>query len=349
MTRTLILAGTCAVLAGCAKAPGMAGPQAPSLAPSSNVFLRNSFDTDPSSYLGRFVPEGLAALDESAGMELACSRYISTRFVEGGGVKYSEYLATSSEVSARLGVPLIASAKGGGGSSGLVRVEYTLTGKLIAEVDDPVAFNRCCTQRPDQCTTRYIGEFLQGTGAVYHVADRGARGKGGGATPEVSGDLAFDHGVHWERAVEFPNPVYFAFKTAGTTHEQPTGTTCTDWNAELPEVPGRAYVVGVTRNPAKTESAARNRALINAGNLAVTQGLIQYPDIEHLGDEDVDWGPDRPYVTEDWCVERIRTDKGDRYIAKVLAWVPGRPTNRRGGPPPGRVGAYAVGGSGSGG
>ena len=106
------------LLGGCLKSTkGFGVPQANSLAPSPNVFLRNSFDTDPSTYLGRFIPEGLEALDESAGMSLACSEHISWRYVEGGGVKYTEFLQASSEASARLGVPVFASAKGKGSSN----------------------------------------------------------------------------------------------------------------------------------------------------------------------------------------------------------------------------------------
>ena len=329
MTRTLpaVLAAVC--LASCAKIPGMQSPQGPSLAPSSNVFLRNSFDTDASSYVGRFVPEGATRLDESNGMTLACSQHISTRFVEGGGVKYTEYLATSTEVGARLGIPVFASAKGGGSSQGLVRVEYELTGKMIGEIEDPVAFNKCCTQRPDQCTTRYIGEFLQGTGSVYHQADRSANADLDVITPKGQGDGGFQHSTEWKRAVEFPNPVYFAFKTAGTTHEQPTGTLCDDWNDDMPRHPRRNYVLGVSRKDAKTETAARNRALTNAANTAVMQGLISYPSLEELEDETVSWEPDKAMAAEDWCVELVRTDKGDRYKAKVLAWVESDTPQRR--------------------
>lgn len=321
MTRPLSAALAVVCLASCAKIPGMNGPQAPSLAPSSNVFLRNSFDTDASSYVGRFVPEGMTRLDESDAMALGCSQHITTRFVDGGGVKYTEYLATSTEVGARLGIPVVASAKAGGSSQGLVRVEYTLTGKMIGEIEDPVAFNKCCTQRPDQCTTRYVGEFLQGTGSVYHMANRSANADIDVLTPKGQGAGELEHGTQWERAVEFPNPVYFAFKTAGTTHEQPTGTLCDDWNDDLPNHPRRDYVLGVSRKEAKTETAARNRALTNAANTAVMQGLIEYPDLDELDDPSVDWEPDKDLGVQDWCVELVRTDKGERYKAKVLAWV----------------------------
>ena len=53
------------------------------LAPSTNVHLRNSFDTDPSPYLGRFVKDSAqGAFDESSTMSLACSslcRFVASK------------------------------------------------------------------------------------------------------------------------------------------------------------------------------------------------------------------------------------------------------------------------------
>ena len=307
------------LLGGCLKSTkGFGVPQANSLAPSPNVFLRNSFDTDPSTYLGRFIPEGLEALDESAGMSLACSEHISWRYVEGGGVKYTEFLQASSEASARLGVPVFASAKGKGSSNSIVRVEYELTGKMIAEIDDPVAFNACCDASPDQCTTRYVGEFIQGTGSVYHLSDTSMTIDAQGAHPAgVGGDVDVDHGISWKRAVEFPNPIYFAFKVAGTGHQQASTGTCSSWGEAIPIKEGRSYVIGVSRE-AKTESMARNQAINNATFQAAAAGLIEY---EFIGEE-LPPGTVTAVNTEDWCVEATETDKGTRYVARVLAWAP---------------------------
>jgi hypothetical protein len=65
------------VISGCVAAE--AAPRAP-LVPESTgptatapktLFLRNAFDTDPSLYLGRFIPDGtpLDHIDESRGMQ----------------------------------------------------------------------------------------------------------------------------------------------------------------------------------------------------------------------------------------------------------------------------------------
>ena len=226
--------------------PKVAGPQSMSIAPSSNVYLRNAFDMDPSSYIGRFVADGDNNLDEASGMSMSCSQHISYRFVEGGGVKYNEILNVSTSVAAQIGVPLIASAKGGYGSTGVVRVQYELTGKMLSEVEDPDAFAQCCKQQPDQCTHRYIGEFLQGKGAVYTQAQKGSQGKGEGIDPSsgVKGGATFSHGVEWERGIEFPNSVYFAFKVNKTPYAE--YAQCSDWMNTVPESSEGAYFVGVS-------------------------------------------------------------------------------------------------------
>ena len=158
-------------------------PQSVSIVPSSSVYLRNAFDMDPSSYIGRFVTDGDQNLDEASGMTMTCSQYITHRFVEGGGVNYNEILNVSSSVAAQVGVPIIASGKGEYSKTGSVRVQYELTGKMLSEINDPEAFANCCKEQPDQCTRRYIGEFLQGKGVVYTEMEKGASVRGEGLNP----------------------------------------------------------------------------------------------------------------------------------------------------------------------
>ena len=113
----------------CGPKHASAGPQAMGLSPSTNVHLRNSFDTDPSPYLGRFVKDAAqGAFDESSTMALACSEFVSFRRIDGGGVRYNELLEISSSASARLGLPLIANAAGTASNASIVRVSYELTG-----------------------------------------------------------------------------------------------------------------------------------------------------------------------------------------------------------------------------
>ena len=157
-TMSVLQAAILMMVWGCHKAPV---PTGPSLAPTHNVHLRTSFDTDPSAHLGRFLPDELSELDESSGMTLACSEHVSWRFIDGGGVQTTEVLHTSSGTRARLGAAGMVEGTGGVDQTRAVRVSYTLTGKMVSVIEDPAAFAACCKAQPDQCTNRMVGEFIQ--------------------------------------------------------------------------------------------------------------------------------------------------------------------------------------------
>ena len=297
---------------GCPRGAPVSG--APATAPSSNDYLRSSFDTDPSSFLARFLPSGLDDLDESNAMTLACSQHVSWRFIDGGGVRMTELLNASTEVTARFGVPLIASGKAQASRTQAARVEYTLTGKMVSEITNPDAFAACCKAQPDQCTDRLVGEFLQGTGAVSFVSTQAAEARAEGRDPGTmaGGDVAFSHGTAWQRAAEFPNPVYFAFKVTPTPYTQQAVSTCPAWVDTPPQVDGGTYVVGRSK-PAKTEAVARRKAQNNANVQALrasgaTASALQTGNMPALR-------------VDDWCVEAV-TDGGDtRYVARALAFL----------------------------
>lgn len=306
-----ILVPSLVLLAGCPKTPG---PQAPSMAPSSNVYLRNSFDTDPSGYIGRFLPAGLADLDESSGMTMACSEHISWRFVDGGGVKTSEVLNASTAVSARFGVPLVARGSGSASTTRSARVAYTLTGKMVSTIEDPAAFAACCKAQPDQCTDRMVGEFLQGTGSVYFETSREAGASGEGTDPSsmAGGDVTFSHGSAWQRAAEFPNPVYFAFKVTPTPYTQQAVTTCADWVQSPPPAEGGMHVVGHS-SAVRTEQAARRKAMNNAqvqAGRATGLGMQAMANSTTIGVQE-----------KEWCVEQTGTADKVRYTAHVLGFI----------------------------
>src|SRR5690606_29069801 len=159
--------------------------QPASLVSSSSVWLRNTYDTDPSIYVGRFVPPGVTELDESNTMVLACSKHITTRFIEGGDVDYTEDMHVNTQVALRIGMPVVASGSAGYEHSRTAQARYKLTGKLVAEIADPDAFAACCKAQPDQCTDRFIGEFIQGTGSLYHNASRDVDLQGEGTNPQT--------------------------------------------------------------------------------------------------------------------------------------------------------------------
>jgi hypothetical protein len=308
MRSTLLLT---LLLAGCAaKTP----PQAASVASSSSVYLRNSFDTDPSSYLGRFVPAGATDIDESSAMSLACSSHISYKFIEGGDVTYTEALSVGTDVGVRLGIPAIASANGSYAAARTAQAQYVLTGKMVAHIADPAAFAACCKSQPDQCSDRYIGEFIQGTGALYHTNTSAVKGSASAKVVEAANlDASVDLATSsdWKRAAEFTKPVYFAFKVTRTPYAQGAVNTCPAWATNPPVVQGGTYVVG-NADDAKSEQGARDAALKNANVQAMRAAGVNATSLA---------GGTLALRAESWCVTPVTNDRGTRYGAKVLAFL----------------------------
>jgi len=322
LTATALLA-----IGGCDRASKV--PSGPSAAPSSNIYLRNSFDTDPSVYLGRFVPAGAVDLDEGSAMPLLCSQYVAHRFIDAGGVKVTETMNVSTQVAARLGVPMMASVSGAGSNTAEVRVAYTLTGKMVAEITDPAAFDQCCRQSPDQCTSRFIGEFMQGTGAVYRSAAESANVNATGTDPNsgVSGGVSVDHDKNWVQAIEFPNPVYFAFKVTHTPNMR-VASSCGAWVDAPPTQPGYVFFSGQSR-PVRNERSARQQATRRAQWKAMMSVMDPVsadvdaeidPATEENNAEAQKWAFGMQVVES--CVERVPGDRGDRYVGRVLGKLP---------------------------
>jgi len=297
------------VVGGCAKAPI---PTGPSLEPTANVYLRSAFDTDPSGYLGRFLPEDQGDLDEADGMALACSVHLSWRFVEGGNVETTEVFRASSGLQAHLGVPMAGQLRSTGDAERLARVAYTLTGKMVTTVEDPAAFASCCKAQPDQCTDRMVGEFLQGTGSVYLESAQGRSFHAEAATAEAGGALVVESGVSWRRAVVFPEPVYFAFKATPTPYRQRPVRTCSGWTPKHPE-PADGIVLRAASGPAWTEQAARRQARTAlADQLERATGLVAEAEKKGtvLGLQELDW-----------CLEWIEKAGQVHHAAHVLGVV----------------------------
>jgi hypothetical protein len=294
-----------ASLAGCAG--NNISNQTASLVSSSSVWLRNTYDTDPSIYVGRFVPPGVTELDESNTMVLACSKHITTRFIDGGGVDYTEDMHVNTQVALKIGMPVVASGSAGYEHSRTAQARYRLTGKMVAEITDPDAFAACCKAQPDQCTDRFIGEFIQGTGSLYHNAERTVDLQGEGTNPQtgIKGEGGVSRTAEWQRAAEFPNPVYFAFKVNPTPYTQGAVNTCPSWVDSPPASDGGVYVVGSVDNQ-RSESGARDGALRDAGGMAARAT-----------------GVNVPVRAQEWCVtsSKKRERSKPRYSARVLGYV----------------------------
>jgi hypothetical protein len=326
---------------GCPKAAApVATAAGPTVVPAANLFLRNAFDTDPSVYIGRFVPEGLSLVDETSAMPLTCSQHVGYRLVGGGGVVYDELFNSSSEAAARVGVPLVASASAAGNTSAELRVRYELTRKMVAEIKDPAAFEACCKAAPDQCSSRYIGEFLEGKGSIWFARSAAGSASAGGMTPSVSGDVEVKHGQEWQRSIEFPNPVYFGMKTTLNPYTGQTAAGCGPWVDAPPRSTLGQYFVGVS-DPAASERLARESAMRDARLQVVrwvgeslTSGTLQVTTLEG-GTSGLSARLDRTEVLElassgvarlvkdeAWCVTSEGTPSGPLLTARVLALLP---------------------------
>jgi len=314
----------------------------------SNFFMRSTIDTDPSIYLGRFVPhEGSFDVDDAMAMQTSCSQFISYRNVGGGGVQYDEYFNASKSAAAGLNAPLLDTLGLNLGMTGaysggsVVRVRYTLTGKMVATIVDTDAFAECCEEGPGRCTGLYLGEFIEGTGEIMSYAGSASGFKAGGGAKEGTLGVEIRDGMKWQRSVKFDNPVYFAFKTTAVPPDlYQTFEECGSWTTQLPRSNRGEYFVGLS-DIVDSERIARTQAqrdarvqvvrylgeAIQAGSIEVTSTggavsnlssrLDQEEFIETAATGVAELVKDRC-----WCIEAHPTPAGVKYEAKVLAFLP---------------------------
>ena len=314
----------------------------------NNFFYRNTPDTDASPYIGRFVPDGTAALDvdDALSVSTSCSEFISHRVVGGGDVQYDEYFNASTSVATKLGVPKLvdlgADVSYDGGT--IVRVRYTLTRKMVAETTDHEALADCCAAAPGRCTNLYLGEFIEGTGEVFQMVGSATDVDVGIGNGDFSVGTEVKDGMAWSRSVAFTKPVYFAFKTTelldGTIPEEylKQFEPCGDWRTLLPTSTRGQYFVGLSEIVASEKLAremgrrdARVQAVeylgdrVRSGNMESTvtggmlqqlQSMFQQESITETQTEGV------ASLVKDmaWCVEPQRRNSG--YKVWVLSFFP---------------------------
>lgn len=320
--------------------PALAGkkkvPPPEFVPPTTNLQLRAAFDTDPSTYLGRFIPNDATVMDESAARKTACSKYISAKTVGGGGVEYDEIFEASASAALGLGVPQAALVLGGSaGKAASLRAQYVLTNKMVADVSDPVAFAACCRQSPNECTGRFVSEFIEGTGSIWVAQSSSGEAavlqtlKGAGVDAEAS------RGVAWARSRKFPNPVYFALRVT-----------------EVPEVDCKALVdnppkselglyFGSVSEPLPSEKVARDAAMAGAREQAVKylgeaiasgsvsstviggdagKALARFSDEQFV--KRASEGIARYVKDELSCVEQSPSVDGPRFTVRTLTFMP---------------------------
>jgi hypothetical protein len=193
---------------------------------------------------------------------------VKYKTVGGGGVLYDEYYNASAGASVSAKIPQIATLSAGAAANRTVRVKYQIDQKLVSYIDDPDGFQACCMRAPDQCTGRYIGEFVSGIGAVYYGSGKSIGGKAAidapipGIDTKIFPSLEMKDAQTWERSVTFPQPVYFGFKVYDNAF---TGQ-LPDWKCDSTEIPRSSlgyYFVGVS-NVVDTAQIARDEATQNA-------------------------------------------------------------------------------------
>ena len=312
---------------------GFALPQAP----ESALFLRASFDDDPSSYMGRFLPDKLGAhdIDENRAAQTRCSRFVTYKKVRAGGHR-EELLQASTSVGASVGYKDYVKVGGGYKGGVSVRVEYDLQEKMVPVLTDPDGFHRCCEAAPDQCGQRYLGEFISGTGKVFQAVGREIDVKTKIPTLKgVDADIAYKDGVAWKRLTSFEN-MYFAFRPALAQlgQGQDYSAICHE-GFQLPTSLDGQFFVG-TSQPARSEQMALNDALLNGRRQAVNflgqwlqQSVTKHQDAlaGHLQNDDVIRAASEgiaSYVKDRFqCpVGRIVTPDGPLYTHRVLVFFP---------------------------
>lgn len=320
------------------------GQMGPNLAgPRQGVYLRASFDDDPSHFIGRFLASNVAAdeIDENRGVLTECSQFVTYKEVNASG-SFDEYYNSSTAVRGGLGiqnptnlvVPAGVDAPEGHagidhGSGTSVRVKYDLQKKLVANVQDPAGFAECCERSPDNCTGTYIGEFWYGTGTLFENTGASTSAEAGVKVPQGQGNIEYADGWAWRKATEFSD-VYFAFRVMDRIAQDDCS-----WAQRPPKSDQGQYFVGVSP-PSPTEDIARTAAMRHARTQAVqflgefinstttntssvVDGYVQSENVVSTAAEGM-----ANFVKDDrYCApEQIETPEGVKYKVTVLAFFP---------------------------
>ena len=231
--------------------------------PDRSLFLRQSLDDDPSSYIGRFVDTAVGPdeLDEAGARQSRCSKYISYKVVNASG-SFTQSFNASDGAKGSIGVAGYGEASASSGSSAGVLIKYQLKKKMLGEIKDMDAYVACCEAAQGECTDRYVGEFLYGSGTVSQFAGYEDQFKADGGYQITTADFSFENGAAWKRVTTFEN-VYFAFKTHGATKGGGLCEAGDPWARTVPQSLDGKFFVGVSPQ-AGSESKAREYAMRDA-------------------------------------------------------------------------------------
>lgn len=340
MNRPLVILGAFALLTACGTRPpsGMTSPVR--VQGKANFYLRTGFDTDPSAYLGRFVPRGTPAdaIDDANTVRTECSNFFSVRRVGGGGVQLDEYFSASSQAAAALGISSSPAIGVQHGAARIARIRYTFVDKWIADLRDPAGFAECCARTDNNCSDRIIGEFIGGTGDLMQAVQAASETQG--SIPAIA-QLDVRDGYAWRTSQSMPNPVFFAFKLSPVAPGAPGGGSAAqqDWCRKVPKVGHGQYFCGVSEW-VDSEAVARETALLDAQRQTVrflgtriqqdgsgsrqAQGRANAIDLvlrDQARFQRASEGLVRYMKDEDWKIEEEQGTQRWRYRAKVLAFI----------------------------
>ena len=157
-----------------------------------------------------------------------------------------------------------------------------------------------------------------------------------GISGALSGGGNAAHQSESSRKIEFPNPVYFAFKISKTQAGRVTASACGDWVDNPPKAEGGRYFVGVSQ-PLRDEKVARKEAkdvaVLQAYN---TMGGDNHTDVQHAvlynkaGNPLATWALGMKPVK--WCTVAKNKRRNPKLVTRMLGYlsdyVPERDRNR---------------------
>lgn len=328
------------LVAGCGPQAPIDNPTVPSsgvLQPTRGIHLRAAFDDDPTAYVGRFVPNDLAAerVDETSAVQTRCSEHFVHKVVSSNQ-ELDEVVYSSTKVAGSLGVKPFAAITGGSERGATMRVKYTLEKRMQVMVKDPAALERCCASSPEACSKLVIGEFLMGSGEVYQNVGSKDQVEASTAARSVTGEISYKDGHGWKRVNSFKG-MYFAFLTTGAALQPAAGAahdaSC-NWCENIPPSPDGVYFCGMSP-AAPSEAMARDLAMRNAREQAVklvgeylsTQASSEASLVKgYLEDRQITSAAASGIAAQvkdtKWCkAETTHTPEGPKYTSKVLAFL----------------------------
>jgi hypothetical protein len=342
--RSFTRVGAVAGLVACGAATTVP-PAAPApstlVQPARNIHLRASFDDDPTIYIGRFIPDGVAEgdIDENSAATTRCSQFIKPKAVTSTQ-EMDEVMFASQKANASLGVIPFGHGDASHDATAALRVKYSITKKMQSEVNAE-GLDRCCREQPDQCSKRYISEFVMGTGKVFQQTKNANDVSAGGQYSAITGDFEVKDSVGWKRVSSFKD-MYFAFQSGAAMGQLSAATASTSggsddcsWCEKLPSTLDGTYFCGISPDVA-SEAMSRDAAMRNAREQVVKymgeylssrsktqasllKGTTDDSQILSAGAE----GLASRVKDQRWCKAKTTdTPDGQRYQSRVLAYLP---------------------------